>query len=108
MRSLTEVACNDDTVGVTSQVILPTTAGTTYYILAGGYGGRVGNLVFHLNYLTPPAFAVQPTNLSVVVSSNAILSPTLSGTPPMSFQWYFNGTPLVEGGRISGSTNCNC
>ena len=28
--ALTEVACNDDTGGVTSQVILPTTAGATY------------------------------------------------------------------------------
>lgn len=104
--SLMEAVCNDDAGGgVTSQVILPATAGATYYFLAGGYGGHVGNLVFHLNYLTPPVFAVQPTNLSVIVSSNAILSPTLSGTQPMSFQWYFNNSPLVDDGRISGSTN---
>ena len=103
--SLTEVACNDDTGGITSQVIIPTTAGTTYAILAGGYSSDAGNLVLHLNYLTPPAFAVQPTNESVVVSSNASFAPTLTGTLPMSFQWYFNNTPLTDGGRISGSTN---
>ncbi len=104
--SLTEVACNDDAGGgVTSQVILPTAAGTTYSLLAGGYGGHVGNLVFHLNYFTPPAFTTEPTNISVVVSSNAIFTPALTGTLPMSFQWYFNNTPLVDGGGISGSTN---
>ena len=103
--SLTEVACNDDTGGVTSQVILPTAAGVTYYILAGGYASDAGNLVLHLNHLTPPAFAVQPTNQSVVVSSNASFITTLTGTLPMGFQWYFNNTPLVDGGRISGSTS---
>jgi alpha-tubulin suppressor-like RCC1 family protein len=103
--SLTEAACNDDTGGVTSQVILPTTPGTTYYILAGGYSSDAGNLMLHLNHLTPPAFVVQPTNQSVVVSSNASFTATLAGTVPMSFQWYFNNAPLVDDGRISGSTN---
>jgi alpha-tubulin suppressor-like RCC1 family protein len=103
--SLIELACNDDTGGITSQVILPTTAGTTYSILAGGYSSDAGNLVLHLNHLTPPAFAVQPTNQSVVVSSNASFLTTVSGTQPISFQWYFNNAPLVDGGRISGSTN---
>ena len=103
--SLTEVACNDDFGGVTSQVTLPTTAGMTYFILAGGYGSDAGELVLHLNHLTPPAFDVQPTNISVVVSSNAIFNPTLSGTLPMTFQWYFNNAPMADDGRIVGSTN---
>src|SRR5271169_908498 len=64
--ALTEVACNDDTDGVTSQVTIPTTAGTTYSILVGGYGSDAGNLVLHLNYLTPPAFVIQPTNEAVI------------------------------------------
>ena len=103
--SMTEATCNDDTGGVTSQVILPTAAGATYFILAGGYASDAGNLVLHLNHLTPPAFVVQPTNTSVVVSSNASFSATLAGTLPMTFQWYFNSVPLTDGGRISGSTN---
>jgi alpha-tubulin suppressor-like RCC1 family protein len=103
--ALTEAACNDDTGGVNSQVTMPAARGTTYSILAGGYSAHVGNLVFHLNYLTPPAFAVQPTNQSVVVSSNASFATTVSGAQPISFQWYFNNTLLVDGGRISGSTN---
>jgi alpha-tubulin suppressor-like RCC1 family protein len=103
--ALTEVACNDDFGGITSQVTLPTIAGTTYYIIAGGYASDAGNLVLHFNNLTPPAFAVQPTNESVVVSSNASFATTLTGTLPMSFQWYFNNTPLTDGERISGSTN---
>ena len=101
--ALTEVACNDDTGGVTSQVTLPTTAGMTYSILVGGYGSDAGNLVLHLNHLTPPAFVVEPTNQSVIVSNTASFSATLTGALPMSFQWYFNGNPLVDDGRIVGS-----
>ena len=105
--SLTEVACNDDTGGVTSQVTLPTIAGMTYHILAGGYSSDAGNLVLHLNHLTPPAFAVQPMSQSVVVGSNASFSALVTGALPMSFQWSFNSTPLVDDGRISGSTTAN-
>ena len=101
--SLTEVACDDDTLGVTSQVVIPASAGTTYYLLAGGYGGHVGDLVFHLNFYTPPVFTLQPTNTAVVVSSNATFCAAATGSLPMSFQWYFNGTPLSDDGRVTGS-----
>ena len=102
--ALLEIACNDDTGGVTSQVTTPTTAGTTYSILAGGYSAHTGNLAFHLNHLTPPLFVVQPTNQSVVVSNSVTFTASLTGALPMTFQWYFNGAPLVDDGRISGST----
>ena len=103
--ALTEVACNDDFNGPTSQVTFSTTADTTYMILAGGYEADAGNLTLHLNYFIPPTFVVVPTNLVVGLGSNALFSPTVVGSLPMNFQWYFNNTPLVDGGRVSGSTN---
>jgi alpha-tubulin suppressor-like RCC1 family protein len=104
-NALSELACNDDSGGVTSRVTIPTTAGVTYFVLAGGYGSDAGNLVLHLNHLTPPAFEVQPASISVVVSSNGTFSSVLSGTLPISFQWYFSNAPLADGGRISGATS---
>ena len=103
--TLTELACNDDSGGVTSQISLPTLAGMTYFILAGGYSSDAGNLVLHLNHLTPPTFAIQPTNTAVIVSSNASFATSLSGSLPMSLQWYFNNAPLTDDSGISGSTN---
>src|SRR5262249_11000695 len=88
-----EFDCNDDYSGVTSQAKAPVPAGTTYYFLAGGYAGHTGGLVFHLNFYTPPSFPVQPTNIAVVVTSNAVLSATVAGSSPISLQWYFNNTP---------------
>jgi hypothetical protein len=51
--SWTQVACNDDTGGLTSQIITNVSAGTTYYILAGGYSGYTGHLLVHLALTLP-------------------------------------------------------
>jgi len=104
---LTEVACNDDTGGINSQVILPATAGVTYRFLVGGYSAHVGNLIFHLDFLTAPAFITQPASQTVLAGSNATFNATLTGALPMSFQWFFNGTPLANDGRISGSATAS-
>jgi alpha-tubulin suppressor-like RCC1 family protein len=101
--SMTEVACNDDTDGITSQVILPVTGGTTYSILAGGYSAYVGNLALHLTYATPPAVLVQPVSQEVVVSNNATLTVVAGGTEPLNYQWYLNGVALTDNARLSGS-----
>ena len=105
--ALTELACNDDFGGVTSQVTFPTSAGTTYFILVGGYGSDSGNLVLHLNHQTPPAFAMQPVDESIIVNSNASFNAVVTGALPMSLQWYFGETPLTDDGRISGSTTAS-
>jgi len=97
--SLTEVACNDDTGGVTSQITLPVTAGVAYYFLAGGYSAYTGNLVIHLAFLAPPLIITQPANQTMVVGGTANFSVTAIGTPPLSYQWNFNGT------NLAGATN---
>ena len=54
---------------------------------------------------TPPSITIAAT--TVAFGSNAVVNATVSGTPPFGFQWYFNGTPLNDGGSISGSTTTN-
>ncbi len=39
----TELACNDDSCGLQSEIIMPMTAGTTYYIRVAGYNGATGD-----------------------------------------------------------------
>ena len=36
-----------------SQIVIPVSAGTTYYILAGGYSGYTGHLLIHLALTLP-------------------------------------------------------
>lgn len=60
--SLNLVACDDDGGGnLTSKASASLIAGTTYYILAGGYSGSTGNLVFHLSFTS----TAPPANLTV-------------------------------------------
>lgn len=51
---------------------------------------------------TPPIITNAPA-ASVAFGSNAVLSVGVEGTTPLSYQWSFNGTPLTDGGQISGS-----
>ena len=47
----------------------------------------------------PPTITIQPTNQTVTVGGTVTFSVTASGSPPLSYQWNFNGTD------ITGATN---
>ena len=69
------------------------------------FGGGVG-----IYGAYPPSFATQPpTNTAGFVGFTAQISATSSGTPPITNQWQFNGTNLVDGmyngALITGSTS---
>ncbi|MDR3413534.1 MAG: immunoglobulin domain-containing protein, partial [Formivibrio sp.] len=46
---------------------------------------------------TPPVITTQPTNQAVAVGGTAVFVVTASGTPPLFYQWSFNGTNVVNG-----------
>ena len=46
-------------------------------------------------------FVVQPQGQTVVAGGNALFSATATGTPPLGYQWQFNGT------AIAGATSTN-
>jgi hypothetical protein len=45
--------------------------------------------------LDPPVILSQPTNLTVIRSSNATFSVTAAGSSPLIYQWNFNGTNVL-------------
>ncbi|MFN7141064.1 MAG: immunoglobulin domain-containing protein, partial [Limisphaerales bacterium] len=51
-----------------------------------------------------PVIGQQPSSQSLVVGSNATFSVTATGQSP-DYYWFFNGTNLVNGGRISGANS---
>jgi hypothetical protein len=80
----------------------------------GNYVLRVTNLVGSaisttavLTVLSPPAMILQPSGLNVLLGSNASFSAVAVGTAPLSYQWYLNGAPLIDGGRAGGATTTN-
>ncbi len=78
----------------------------TNYDLATGLGTPNGtNLI---NALAPPAFPyfiAQPGDQTVPIGASLTFSAAVGGQPPFSYQWLFNGTALLEGGNISGTTS---
>ena len=54
-----------------------------------------------------PRIVTQPVSLIRPVTSNAVFSVTVGGSPPLTYQWRLNGTNLADNGRITGSTGTN-
>ena len=55
----------------------------------------------------PPMIVVQPADQNVDAGATTSFRVTPGGTPPFTYQWLYNGTPLVNGGNISGATSSN-
>jgi type II secretory pathway component GspD/PulD (secretin) len=48
-----------------------------------------------LTVVFPPSITAQPASQTVVSGNNTTFSVTAGGTPPLSYQWYFNGSPIA-------------
>jgi len=57
------IACNDDFQGLTSALFLGLSAGTTYYIQAGGFFGAAGDLHMNADLVASPQ--VEPTTITI-------------------------------------------
>ena len=74
----------------------------TYRIIVTNAGGAITSLLARLT-ITPlpvaPAITVPPASLSATLGASAAFSVTVAGTPPLAFQWRFNGV------NMPGKTN---
>jgi len=69
-------------------------------IYSNGGGGKCASSI-------QPAFISQPMNQTVTVGTNATFTALVAGTPPLTYQWYFNATNLVTGATNSTLTLTN-
>ena len=53
----------------------------------------------YVSSATAPGMVAQPQNQTATQGASATFTATANGTPPLSYQWRFNGT------NISGATN---
>ena len=81
---------------------------------AGNYSITVTNALGSTNsanavltVMLPPVITQQPQSQSVVTYGTASFTVAATGTGPLSYQWQFNGTNLVDGGNVSGSATTN-
>lgn len=108
-----ELACNDDTCGVQSEVTLTVLAGVEYYIRVSGWFGSVGNYVMTLNGPAGapsatdcnlngrpdacedllPRISRHPSDVLVAVGQTAEFSVEAHGVG-LSYQWLYDGANI--------------
>src|SRR6266851_5520680 len=86
--------------------IVAADAGSYRVVVTNSHGSATSSNAT-LTVLLPPAITSQPAAQSVILTSNASFTVAASGTAPLSYQWYFNGDPLANSGRITGSATTN-
>ena len=68
-------------------------AGMYDVVISSPYGSVTSSIV-NLVVVLPSAISTQPQSQAVVLGANATLTAAATGTQPLSYQWYFDGTPL--------------
>jgi Immunoglobulin domain/Concanavalin A-like lectin/glucanases superfamily len=53
----------------------------------------------------PPVIFAQPQSRTNAPGTTTTFSATAGGSSPLHYRWLFNGSPLSNGGRISGATS---
>jgi uncharacterized repeat protein (TIGR03803 family) len=95
--------CNDGSHPQTA--LFEAADGSIYGTTSAGGPCQAGQgTVFRLSLGCAPTITTQPASQAAVAGANVLLSVASSGARPFCYQWKRNGTNLVDGGNLSGST----
>ncbi len=78
-------------------------AGSYKLVVSNAVGSAVSQVAV-LSVTGPPSITTPPASQSVTAGTNATFTVVASGTPPLSYQWLFNGANIANGGQFSGVT----
>src|SRR5262249_34548801 len=111
VSNLTVVATNTGSGGDhTSLLEFQTAAGATYQIavdgLLDGTNAAVGSIILTLvEDYGPPQFVVQPQALTVAAGASVLLSASVKGSQPATYQWRKDGLDLPGATNAQFLTN---
>jgi hypothetical protein len=97
------------TGGNTANLVVPSVtaaqSGNQFFVIVTNNYGSTTSRVATLTVVSGPPVVVSdlPATTVVYAGANASFTATFEGTQPISYQWYKNGNPMSDGGRISGS-----
>jgi hypothetical protein len=86
--------------GATNAVLIltnvqPAQAGNYTVLVTNAHGSILSSNAV-LTVSIPPFITTQPTNQTVAVGGTATFTVVAGGTPPLNYQWNFNGTNIVR------------
>jgi uncharacterized repeat protein (TIGR03803 family) len=84
--------------GLTNSVNFVAAAGTTYQISVGSVNGSAGRIALniHIPSPLPPTILQAPSARTVVDGASVSWSVNAVGTSPLSYQWWKDGTNLLD------------
>jgi hypothetical protein len=71
-----------------------------YSVVIANSGGSVTSSVATLTVINPPVIMSQPVPQSVAAGANVSFWASVYGTPPFTYQWFDNGTPIAAGVKV--------
>ncbi len=86
-------------------------ASTTYYFVVramnplGASANSSQASATTSGFILPPTISTQPQSQTNNAGTTATFSAAASGSAPLNYQWWKNGSPLSNGGNISGATS---
>jgi hypothetical protein len=91
---LNGTALSGDTAAALNLSNVQTTDAGSYTVVVSNSGGSVTSSAATLTVYVPPTISTQPLSQTVAAGQSATFSVVAGGTPPLGYQWYFNGTAL--------------
>lgn len=79
-------------------------AGSYKCIVTNSAGSATSSLAT-VTVILPPTISTEPANQTMSTGSTVTFSVGVSGTAPFTYAWSKNGSPLANGGKISGATS---
>jgi hypothetical protein len=77
---------------------------SAYQVIAANDYGSVTSAVATLTVLSTPAILAGPTDAIATAFSTATVSVTVTGAPPLFYQWRKNGINLSDNANVSGAS----
>ncbi len=78
-----------------------------YFVVATNVGGAATSTVAAVTVFIPAAILLSPASQTLLQGSNVNFTAVASGSPPLGYQWFFNGNPLTDGGQFNGTATTN-
>lgn len=95
--------------GVSSSVLtissLITNDSANFSVIITNSAGTVTSSVATLSVQLPVLFTLQASNRAAKLGTNTVFRAAVKGTTPFFYQWFKDGSPLVDGGNITGSSS---
>ena len=103
--ALTTLVAFDGYTGANPQAALVEDADRSLLGTTQNGGASDNGVIFRLSFSGAPQITSQPASQTVYSGDPVMFSVADFGATPLSYHWRKNGTNLVDGGTLSGSTN---